>query len=223
MPRFTFLERARAQWSRLETPEALALGDAAVGAWLWHALQRFTDNTGSLWPGIAAPIVATPLIARALGLHKNHPLRPAVLVLKAAALGALIALLGVWAGANGWLPLPGKEPLWLGAATAAAAWLTRAVFFRPSDATARGFGEMIRWLAVGASATFAVLPFYFSGAVGSGDAHWYTVMLSDFITQLRAGVFPVWVGQSQYAFNGAVSPLRYAPGFQYFGGCLDLL
>lgn len=223
MPRFKFLERARAQWNRFEIPAALALGDAAVAAWLWHALQRFTDNTGSLWPGMAAPIVATPLISYALGLHRFRPGRPAVMVLKAAALGALIALLGLWAGENGWLPLPGKEPLWLGAATAAAAWLTRAVFFRPSDAAARGFGEMVRWLAVGASATFAVLPFYFSGAVGSGDAHWYTVMLSDFITQLRAGVFPVWVGQSQYAFNGAVSPLRYAPGFQYFGGCLDLL
>jgi hypothetical protein len=48
-------------------------------------------------------------------------------------------------------------------------------------------------------------------------------MLADFVTQLRAGVFPVWVGQSVYAFNGAVSPLRFAPWFQHAGGLLDLL
>jgi hypothetical protein len=59
--------------------------------------------------------------------------------------------------------------------------------------------------------------------VGSGDAHWYVAMLSDFLAQVKAGAFPIWVGQSPYAFNGAVSPIRYAPAFQYYGGLVDLL
>ena len=202
---------------------SFALGDAAAAAWLWYAQQRFTGNIGSLWPGILAPAAATPLLALCLRLHRFHPGRPWLLLLKAAALAVLLALLGWLAGSRGLLPLAGREALWLGAAAAAAAWVLRAVCFRPAQPPVRGLGETVRWLAVGAAATFAALPFYHGGEVGSGDAHWYTVMLSDFVAQLRAGVFPVWVGQSQYAFNGAVSPLRYAPGFQYFGGLLDLV
>ena len=48
-------------------------------------------------------------------------------------------------------------------------------------------------------------------------------MLGDVVAQFRHGVFPVWIGQSEYAFNGTVSPLRVAPWFQYMGGLLDLL
>jgi hypothetical protein len=48
-------------------------------------------------------------------------------------------------------------------------------------------------------------------------------MLADFVTQLRAGVFPVFIGQTDYAFNGAVYPLRVAPFYQHLAGVLDLL
>ena len=48
-------------------------------------------------------------------------------------------------------------------------------------------------------------------------------MLEDFATQWRNGVFPVWIGQSVYAYNGAVSPVRVAPLFQHLGGMLDLV
>jgi hypothetical protein len=65
---------------------------------------------------------------------------------------------------------------------------------------------------------------YLSSAdVGSGDSYWYCIMLGDFVKQWRAGIFPVFVGQSEYAFNGAVSPLRLAPGLQHLAGIVDLL
>jgi hypothetical protein len=49
------------------------------------------------------------------------------------------------------------------------------------------------------------------------------MMLSDFVAQVRAGQFPVWAGVTEYAFNGAISPLRLAPWFQHLGVLLDLL
>lgn len=48
-------------------------------------------------------------------------------------------------------------------------------------------------------------------------------MLADFVLQWRAGVFPVFVGQTIHAFNGAVFPLRVCPLYQHLGGILDLL
>jgi uncharacterized membrane protein len=59
--------------------------------------------------------------------------------------------------------------------------------------------------------------------VGGGDALWYANMLADFVTQWRAGVFPVFVGQTEFAFNGAVYPLRVAPLYQHLAGVVDLL
>jgi len=58
--------------------------------------------------------------------------------------------------------------------------------------------------------------------VGAGDAQWYQYQVADAVTQFRAGVFPVYVGQSAYAFNGAIHPLRTAPYLQYFAGLIDL-
>jgi hypothetical protein len=58
---------------------------------------------------------------------------------------------------------------------------------------------------------------------GAADARWYAMNLADMIAQVRAGVFPVWVGQSVYQFNGAISPLRVAPAFHYLGALLDIL
>ena len=47
--------------------------------------------------------------------------------------------------------------------------------------------------------------------VGPLDAQWYQNVMADFITQSRAGTFPVTLGETVYAFNGAVHPFRSAP------------
>lgn len=57
--------------------------------------------------------------------------------------------------------------------------------------------------------------------VGTGDSYWYASMVADFIRQWRAGIFPVFVGQSIFAFNGTPSPVRLAPYLQHVCGIMD--
>lgn len=83
--------------------------------------------------------------------------------------------------------------------------------------------ENRRWLLLVAAALFLLSGLTRAGMHGGGDARWYGTMLADMIAQTRAGVFPVWVGQSEYQFNGAVYPLRVAPAFHYLGALLDAL
>lgn len=78
-------------------------------------------------------------------------------------------------------------------------------------------------MLLAAVATWLLHPFATTRQIGAGDALWYANMLADFVTQLRAGVFPIFVGQTDYAFNGAVYPLRVAPFYQHLAGVLDLL
>lgn len=66
-------------------------------------------------------------------------------------------------------------------------------------------------------------PFAYHRMLGSQDAQWYMNTLADFLAQVRAGVFPVFVGQSEHLFNGGVLPVRFAPLFQHYGLLLDLL
>ncbi len=201
----------------------LMLGDAAIAAWLGYALQRFGGDAGTRWTRVLGPAAAVPLLALAFRAHRASAGRPGRALLKAAAVGGALAALACipWVGA--WLQISRGQGLWFGAAAGGLIWLERSVYFGTVAVRSGQPQEVLRWIAVGAAATLAMTPFYYSGALGAGDAQWYTTMLGDFIAQLRAGVFPVWVGQSVNAFNGAVSPLRYAPGFQYAGGILDLL
>lgn len=83
--------------------------------------------------------------------------------------------------------------------------------------------ECARILVLAGAATWFIHPFATSNQVGAGDALWYANMLADFVLQLRAGIFPVFVGQTEFAFNGAVYPLRVAPLYQHLAGFLDLL
>jgi len=66
-------------------------------------------------------------------------------------------------------------------------------------------------------------PYFAPRLIGTGDALWYHHSLADAVTQFRAGVFPVFVGQSDYSFNGSVYPIRAAPYYQYLAGLLDLI
>ena len=95
----------------------------------------------------------------------------------------------------------------------------------PPSPAARGNrrAEAARLLLLAAVATWLLHPFATARQIGAGDALWYANMLADFVTQLRAGVFPIFVGQTDYAFNGAVYPLRVAPFYQHLAGVLDLL
>ncbi len=83
--------------------------------------------------------------------------------------------------------------------------------------------ECVRLVLLVGAGLFLLSGRYVSSAgPPSGDAYWYSLMISDFVKQWRAGIFPVFVGQSEYAFNGAVNPLRYAPCLQHLAGLVDL-
>ncbi|HEY5078621.1 MAG TPA: hypothetical protein VII43_02195, partial [Opitutaceae bacterium] len=83
--------------------------------------------------------------------------------------------------------------------------------------------ELARLGILALAAAWLLHPFFTARLYGAGDALWYANMLADYVTQLRAGVFPVFAGQTQFAFNGAVYPLRVAPMYQHLAGVLDLL
>jgi hypothetical protein len=82
---------------------------------------------------------------------------------------------------------------------------------------------LLRWALLAGSVTYLFSPYTARSVPGGGDGYWYTLMIGDFVTQWRAGIFPVFVGQSIYAFNGAVLPHRLAPLLQHSAGLLDLL
>jgi hypothetical protein len=86
-----------------------------------------------------------------------------------------------------------------------------------------GAGEAGRLGVLAAAAAWLLHPFATGRLYGAGDALWYANMLADFVTQLRAGIFPVFAGQTEFAFNGAVYPLRVAPMYQHLAGLIDLL
>lgn len=66
-------------------------------------------------------------------------------------------------------------------------------------------------------------PFLSPDFFGGQDARSYGYGMMDVLQQARAGVFPVFVGQGEFMFNGAIHPIRTAPYHQYLGILLDLL
>jgi hypothetical protein len=83
--------------------------------------------------------------------------------------------------------------------------------------------EPLRVLLVGAAALGVLLPFFTDRLIGGTDARWYATMLHDFVAQLRAGVFPVFIGQGEFAWNGAVHLFRSAPVYMHVAGAWDFL
>jgi hypothetical protein len=82
--------------------------------------------------------------------------------------------------------------------------------------TAAGFAAL---LAVG---LFIGGPFLTIAGVGTGEAANYSLSTADFVTQVRDGVYPPLVGQSAYAFNGRIHPLRTAPYIGHLSALIDL-
>ncbi|MDX2186797.1 MAG: hypothetical protein SFV32_07695 [Opitutaceae bacterium] len=72
-----------------------------------------------------------------------------------------------------------------------------------------------------AATLWLVSPYLSSNLVGSGDAVWYRHQVQDAIAQARAGQFPLWVGQTEAAYNGAIHPLRSAPALLHSAAVLD--
>jgi hypothetical protein len=59
--------------------------------------------------------------------------------------------------------------------------------------------------------------------VGTGESYNYSLSVADAVTQMRSGVIPPLVGQTEFAFNGRIHPLRTAPYLFYLAGAIDVL
>lgn len=106
--------------------------------------------------------------------------------------------------------------LWL---LALRAWLNFATERQGAGAGA----ECLRMLVLPGAVALAAWPFFTANFTGGVDARWYAYMLHDYLQQVHAGVFPVLLGQGEFAFNGALHPFRFAPYFQNLAGLLDWL
>jgi hypothetical protein len=106
---------------------------------------------------------------------------------------------------------------------ALAGFLALPVFRSAVRSREGAFREALRWVALLAAGLALTFPYTHPERVGAGDAQDYAQQIADFLSQVRAGVFPVFVGQSGYAFNGAFNPLRTAPYLQYSSGILNVL
>jgi len=73
--------------------------------------------------------------------------------------------------------------------------------------------RVVTVLVLFAGGTYAAKPFLHGTYVGTGEAYNYSLSVADAVTQARSGVFPVLVGQSEFAFNGRIHPLRTAPWY----------
>ena len=96
-------------------------------------------------------------------------------------------------------------------------------FVRQVRRTRRAGGELLRWWGLAAISFWVIHPYATPYLVGGGDAHHYAQQLADAREQMQAGHIELYVGQSAYAFNGDIHPLRTAPYFSYVGGALSLL
>jgi len=123
---------------------AVMLGDAAIAAWLWYALQSFGDHAGIPWPRVLGPALAAPLLAFAFRAHRASPGRPALALLKAAGVGAALAALACIPWVGSWLHVSRGEGLWLGAAAGGLIWLMRSVYFGAASGGS-GRSRLHRW------------------------------------------------------------------------------
>jgi hypothetical protein len=109
----------------------------------------------------------------------------------------------------------------LGAELCVVGLLARIPFARMGASDCKG--EALRWLILLCVGFYLTLPYARPERVGAGDAQDYAQHIADFIAQSRQHVFPVLVGQSGFASNGAFNPLRTAPYLEYAAGALYAL
>lgn len=83
--------------------------------------------------------------------------------------------------------------------------------------------ESVRLTVIIGVAVGVMLPFFSDRLIGGVDARWYAYMLKDYLDQLRSGVFPVLIGQGEFAYNGGVHPFRSAPVYLWCAGVWDVL
>lgn len=201
----------------------MAVDAAGLGLWLF-ALNGFVFNR-TLDQDDYSTIICLAVLCYAVCLQ--YGLRPGspwwVWLLKTALGQALAAVILYYVFTHLGMDLSGRQVVTFFALHLPLHILVRLAYLGCRRALPTAPLECVRLTLAAGAGFFFWGTFATNGSVGTGDSYWYCIMTGDFVSQWRAGVFPVFVGQSEYAFNGAVSPLRFAPGLQHFAGVLDLL
>ena len=192
--------------------ERLALASEATLFWIGcHAVSRFWLHSF----GVSSAVVAAGLwLILRISTHRlaGRPLISLAATYAIFLVGARLAVAGaasipvsVWAAGFALLALPQLL-------RATAATEDRAVNAEPLSVSTL---LLLAWCLFE--------PIAYPVVHGGGDALWYGMMAADVIEQVRAGVFPVFGGQSLYQFNGSLYPIRVAPAFHYLIALVDTL
>ncbi len=192
------------RWLRLaaHAGTALVLGTLLV---VTLGLPASTLWFAPIWLGLTAVVDD-----RSRRWARNFP----GVILEGALAGALLHLAGsFWFGEE----VPVRFLI-----AAPALWILLRSVIGPRGLPA-GAGEQCRLAAILIAALWLLRGLAGRTLHGSGDALWYSMVLGDAVEQLRHGVFPIWLGQSTFQFNGAFYPTRIAPAFHTAGAVLDLL
>jgi hypothetical protein len=83
--------------------------------------------------------------------------------------------------------------------------------------------DTARWLILLLAAWALTAPFFTARSIGGTDARWYAYMIADAADQMRAGQFPVLIGQGTYAWNGGIHPFRTAPIYLWVAEVWNLI
>lgn len=196
-----------------------------LAGWLLAASRIFTAHPDLAWRplGVSAGLMAAALWLCGLQRDPGDRLLPTLGRLFAGVILVTLLHLGLAGTFRG---EPGLRPaLWFGVTLVLLAGGSSRLINRLAAAgtPCRPGTEGLRWLLLGGLVLGIYAALYTDAPAGAGDAYWYKIMLADFVAQVRVAGLPVWVGQTEYAFNGAVIPLRMAPWFQHAGALLDLL
>jgi hypothetical protein len=191
-----------------------------VGLSFWAARRFFDRGELPVTTGLAEALAWCAIIGLTAGVGRRCLRRPAGLfTLLTFALGIVtVVWTAVAADHFTW-----SEGVAAGAVLACALVILRRLLSISLSGSEAGAAEGVRWAILQGAAAFALHPYVRASLVGAGDAFNYGLTLADFSGQLHAGVFPIFVGQTPYAFNGNIHPLRTAPLFSHVGGLLDLL
>lgn len=208
--------RQRAE-RRLSARDDLALtGAVIVGVVTWFAsrLSPALRECSALMPWVAAVVWFAIDRVPFRRWHEGVTL-PARLARFASRLlvASLVLTVVAWTGGA---PASRGTLAWLVAIN-----ISLALFAVPAALRPREAAESFSRLWVLAAASVLAHPFATTITLGSGDSIWYANTLADFLAQVHKGEFPVFVGQSEFLFNGGIFPVRFAPLFQHCCLLLD--
>jgi hypothetical protein len=193
------------------------LSEWVVGAYALYAVTALRDERLAMagWIGGLALIIA--LAIGSVWLRTTTARGRFTLELLLLAAGVLAApLVPGWTAAwteRAYFVLIARGLVWL------VRWAERA----GAGPSGVGRAEQLRLLLLFALAGVSLHAYLSPHLVGPKDARWYGNAITDFLSQVRSGVFPVFSGETVYDFNGTVQLFRSAPWHLYFAALVDWL